>query len=105
MICESFYIFKSINVCIDFKNYSYYKFNSYTELVNEYFDNSYFNEVFASYLFLPLRSPEDSNVKTCFWGHEYINCVKINAGQVIRLTHFASNIFNSSPIKTSTSMF
>lgn len=52
--------------------------------MNEYFDNSYFNEIFAAYLFLPLRAPEDATVKNCFWKHEYLSCVKLSNDKVKR---------------------
>jgi len=55
---------------------SFYDF--YTELVNEYFDNSYFNATFAAYALLPLRSGEDTRVKNVFWSHEHLQCIRIS---------------------------
>ncbi|ODM97000.1 RNA polymerase II-associated protein 1 [Orchesella cincta] len=69
----------------------------YAELVREYFDNSYFNEVFAAYLFLPLRSPEDLKVKSCFWNHEHLRCVRLSCDKIPISVQYLTNIREQNP--------
>lgn len=56
--------------------------NSYSELVNEFYENSYYNETFAAFLMLPLRSLEDLNLKDCFWHHEHLGFVRLSSEKV-----------------------
>lgn len=61
--------------------------NSYPDLISEYSENSYFNEVFANYLMLPLRIPEDARLRSNFWIMETIKFLKIR-NSTVHILHF-----------------
>ncbi len=52
-------------------------------MIKEYSENSYFNEIFASYLMIPLRNPENPRLRSNFWIMETIQFLKISNEKVM----------------------
>jgi len=58
--------------------------HSYSELLQEFGANSFGDDVFGGYLMLPLRSSEDTHIKSLFWNDQAVRFLRTRVETVGR---------------------